>query len=175
LNNCILTEGSTGQLIIILDCDMLPEPCMARTVAPFFYKKLSTAAADVAADVAASSATGTPVLSAAASPAKRNPSQIESDIAPAAGTAAAATVSVASAAAAAADAAAAAAAAVLRAKRTAEFDLSVGLLQTPQAFYNLDSDDLLGQSYGFFYECVLSGWDGAGCTPCCGTGVTFSR
>jgi hypothetical protein len=40
LNNCILKEGSSGQLIIILDCDMLPEPCMARTVAPFFYHKL---------------------------------------------------------------------------------------------------------------------------------------
>jgi hypothetical protein len=129
LNNCILKAGSTGQLIIILDCDMLPEPCMARTVAPFFYKKLSTVA-DVAADMAAS--TATPVLSAAASPAKRNPSQIEGDIAPAAGTAAG--ISVASAAAAAVDAAATAAG---NAKRTAEFDMSVGLLQTPQTFYNL--------------------------------------
>jgi hypothetical protein len=44
-----------------------------------------------------------------------------------------------------------------------------------QAFYNLDSKDLLGQSYSFFYECQMSGWDGSGCTPCCGTGVTFNR
>eukprot|EP00611_Tribonema_gayanum_P009011 TRINITY_DN1871_c0_g1_i3.p2 TRINITY_DN1871_c0_g1~~TRINITY_DN1871_c0_g1_i3.p2 ORF type:complete len:234 (-),score=99.47 TRINITY_DN1871_c0_g1_i3:265-909(-) len=109
LNNVILEEGSTGQLIVILDCDMLPEPCMARTVAPFFYTK------------------------------PRRDVNVEGG------------------------------------RRRAEFDNTVGLLQTPQAFYNLDSKDLLGQSYAFFYECQLSGWDGAGCTPCCGTGVTFNR
>jgi hypothetical protein len=86
LNNCILNEGSNGQLIIILDCDMLPEPCMARTVAPFFFKKI--------------------------------PVGVRSD--PELG------------------------------RRKAELDLDTGLLQTPQAFYNLDSQDLLGQSYGFF-------------------------
>mmetsp|Transcript_4005 Transcript_4005/g.6109 ORF Transcript_4005/g.6109 Transcript_4005/m.6109 type:complete len:486 (+) Transcript_4005:1-1458(+) len=110
LNNVILNEGSTGQIIIILDCDMLPEPCMARTVAPFFYKKLPKRGMDSEAG-----------------------------------------------------------------RRKAEFDLDTGLLQTPQAFYNLDSQDLLGQSYAFFYECLMSGWDGTGCTPCCGTGVTFNR
>jgi cellulose synthase/poly-beta-1,6-N-acetylglucosamine synthase-like glycosyltransferase len=109
LNNCILNEGSTGQLIIVLDCDMLPEPCLARTVVPFFFKM------------------------------ETDNSDIERPIS------------------------------------KAVFDEKMGLLQTPQAFYNLDSNDLLGQSYSYFYECVISGWDGSGCTPCCGTGVTFSR
>jgi cellulose synthase/poly-beta-1,6-N-acetylglucosamine synthase-like glycosyltransferase len=119
LNNVILNEGSgmggfksSGQLLIVLDCDMIPEPCMARTVAPFFFKKLPA---------------GTPRLDEEGG------------------------------------------------RIAAELDPSVGLLQTPQAFYNLDTNDLLGQSYAFFYECQLSGWDGSGCTPCCGTGVTFSR
>ena len=39
LNNCIFNCESSGQLIIVLDCDMLPESCMARTVAPFFFKR----------------------------------------------------------------------------------------------------------------------------------------
>mmetsp|Transcript_6522 Transcript_6522/g.9832 ORF Transcript_6522/g.9832 Transcript_6522/m.9832 type:complete len:820 (+) Transcript_6522:118-2577(+) len=108
LNNAILNEGSEGQLIIILDCDMMPEPCMARTVAPFFFEKVP----------------------------HNDPEY---------------------------------------GRKKAQFDFSTGLLQTPQAFYNLDSNDLLGQSYAFFYECLMSGWDGTGCTPCCGTGVTFSR
>lgn len=116
LNNCILKEGSDGQLIIILDCDMMPEPCMARTVAPFFYKKL---------DLKDRNRLGV--------------DDVEGGVV------------------------------------KAEFDFSTGLLQTPQAFYNLDTNDLLGQSYAFFYECFMSGWDGSGCTPCCGTGVTFSR
>eukprot|EP00953_Heterococcus_sp_UTEX-ZZ885_P036137 18636-Heterococcus_DN1.PRE.1 len=94
LNNCILQEGSSGQLIIILDCDMLPEPCMARTVAPFFFKKLPL-------DAAGGERRG-PVdeggLDPAGKPAVR-----------------------------------------------AQLDMTVGLLQTPQAFYNLDSHDLLGQ------------------------------
>jgi cellulose synthase/poly-beta-1,6-N-acetylglucosamine synthase-like glycosyltransferase len=43
LNNAILDAGSNGQLIIVLDCDMLPEPSMARTVAPFFFKRRAAA------------------------------------------------------------------------------------------------------------------------------------
>jgi cellulose synthase/poly-beta-1,6-N-acetylglucosamine synthase-like glycosyltransferase len=113
LNNCILNCPSNGQLIIVLDCDMLPEPCMARTVAPFFFKRPEVTAS------------------------RRG--DVEGG------------------------------------KVKAEFDLETGLLQTPQAFYNLDTNDLLGQSYAFFYECLMSGWDGSGCTPCCGTGVTFNR
>jgi cellulose synthase/poly-beta-1,6-N-acetylglucosamine synthase-like glycosyltransferase len=122
LNNVILNVGSgmdgftsSGQLLIVLDCDMLPEPCMARVVAPFFFKKLP--------------------------PKAFRPNEDEESCAPI----------------------------------KAELDPTVGLLQTPQAFYNLDTNDLLGQSYAFFYECQMSGWDGSGCTPCCGTGVTFSR
>ena len=104
-------------LMLLLWCGrpllcLCAEPCMARTVAPFFFKKL---------------------------PRHASSSDVEGG------------------------------------KLRAEFDDSVGLLQTPQAFYNLDSHDLLGQSYGFFYECLMSGWDGTGCTPCCGTGVTFNR
>eukprot|EP00611_Tribonema_gayanum_P009013 TRINITY_DN1871_c0_g2_i3.p1 TRINITY_DN1871_c0_g2~~TRINITY_DN1871_c0_g2_i3.p1 ORF type:complete len:935 (-),score=375.26 TRINITY_DN1871_c0_g2_i3:718-3522(-) len=113
LNNCILGEGSCGQLIIVLDCDMLPEPCMARTVAPFFFTRPERAGGG-GGDVEGGKLKG-------------------------------------------------------------QFDNTTGLLQTPQAFYNLDTNDLLGQSYAFFYECLMSGWDGAGCTPCCGTGVTFNR
>jgi cellulose synthase/poly-beta-1,6-N-acetylglucosamine synthase-like glycosyltransferase len=119
LNNIILNTGSgmgeyrsSGQLLIVLDCDMIPEPCLARTVAPFFFKKLPK---------------GTPKFDEEGGRIK------------------------------------------------AELDPTVGLLQTPQAFYNLDTNDLLGQSYAFFYECQMTGWDGSGCTPCCGTGVTFSR
>ncbi|KAG5191580.1 nucleotide-diphospho-sugar transferase [Tribonema minus] len=119
LNNCILKEGSSGQLIIILDCDMLPEPCMARTVAPFFFKKL-------------------PLRDGRE---RQGPADLEDG----------------------------------RDVQRAQFDNETGLLQTPQAFYNLDTNDLLGQSYAFFYECLMSGWDGTSCTPCCGTGVTFNR
>mmetsp|Transcript_17935 Transcript_17935/g.26566 ORF Transcript_17935/g.26566 Transcript_17935/m.26566 type:complete len:892 (-) Transcript_17935:267-2942(-) len=123
LNNCILKEGSTGQLIIILDCDMLPEPCMARTVAPFFFKKLPMRNGKY----------------------ERFGPVDEVDVVKGS------------------------------LVERAEFDNETGLLQTPQAFYNLDSLDLLGQSYAYFYECQMSGWDGSGCTPCCGTGVTFNR
>jgi hypothetical protein len=199
LNNCILKAGSTGQLIIVLDCDMLPEKCMARTVAPFFYKRTSAvlqqqkqqqqAAANNTSSSAvraslfkskkavavhpnrrittsnASSATATSAVTSAGS--SQVPfNDIETGDAPTLLTTAT-TSTAASAAAASAGAGAALSGPV--------FDYSVGLLQTPQAFYNLDTHDLLGQSYSFFYECVISGWDGAGCTPCCGTGVTFSR
>ncbi len=112
LNNVILNEGSTGQLIMVLDCDMLPEPCFVRTIAPFFFKRIPE---------------GTPMYDEEGEP--------------------------------------------IRAK----LDPDMGLIQTPQAFYNIDRKDLLGQNYAFFYECVMSGWDGSGCTPCCGTGVVFAR
>ncbi len=112
LNNVILNEGSTGQLIMVLDCDMLPEPCFPRTIAPFFFKRLPV---------------GTPMYD-------KEGEHIR-----------------------------------------AQLDPEMGLIQTPQAFYNIDRKDLLGQNYGFFYECVMSGWDGSGCTPCCGTGVVFAR
>ncbi len=112
LNNVIMNEGSTGQIIMVLDCDMLPEPCFPRTIAPFFFKRLPE---------------GTPKFDEEGEP--------------------------------------------IRAK----LDPDMGLIQTPQAFYNIDRKDLLGQNYAFFYECVVSGWDGSGCTPCCGTGVVFAR
>ncbi len=112
LNNVILNEGSTGQLIMVLDCDMLPEPCFPRTIAPFFFNRLPE---------------GTPKYDEEGGPIR------------------------------------------------AQLDPDMGLIQTPQAFYNIDRKDLLGQNYAFFYECVMSGWDGSGCTPCCGTGVVFAR
>ncbi len=112
LNNVILNEGSTGQIIMVLDCDMLPEPCFPRTIAPFFFKRLPA---------------GTPKYDEEGEPIR------------------------------------------------AQLDPDMGLIQTPQAFYNIDRKDLLGQNYAFFYECVMSGWDGSGCTPCCGTGVVFAR
>jgi hypothetical protein len=235
LNNCILKAGSTGQLIIVLDCDMLPEKCMARTVAPFFYKRTSavlreaaeTAAETAAASTASTTATastactastktssrsskkrgravhpdlesglcdancsnanascsnGSASVTAVPSPQVANSSGSSGDIetgdVPTSSTdsstgSSTSSTTADSTIASAASAAAAAAAAV--AASGPVFDYSVGLLQSPQAFYNLDTHDLLGQSYTVFYECVLSGWDGAGCTPCCGTGVTFSR
>ncbi len=112
LNNVILNEESTGQLIMVLDCDMLPEPCFPRTIAPFFFNRLPE---------------GTPKYDEEGEPIR------------------------------------------------AQLDPDMGLIQTPQAFYNIDRKDLLGQNYAFFYECVMSGWDGSGCTPCCGTGVVFAR
>jgi hypothetical protein len=51
----------------------------------------------------------------------------------------------------------------------------VGLLQTPQDFWNVDSDDPLVHCARFFYGPMLQGRDGAGACPCCGTGVLFQR
>jgi hypothetical protein len=209
LNNCILNVGSTGQLIIVLDCDMLPEKCMARTVAPFFYKRTATVLreAEAAAEAAAAAAATATASAAAAATASKSSKQssravhpnsdsctcngscsnacatvtavpspldahcassivgdIETGDAPtsssgscsssatdstAATMAGADTAAGATAATTAADTADTAATAVSRAATATAgrpvFDTSVGLLQTPQAFYNLDSQDLLGQ------------------------------
>ncbi|CAM9747757.1 unnamed protein product [Chrysoparadoxa australica] len=135
LNNVILNQDgncpSNGDLISVLDCDMLPEPCFPRTVAPFFYKLVDDESdGEGGAEGIKTGKTTLSRTSTTSQPSKR---------------------------------------------KVAVFDHSVGLLQTPQAFYNLDRKDLLGQSYAFFYDCIMSGWDGCGCTPCCGTGVTFNR
>jgi hypothetical protein len=205
LNNCILNAGSTGQLIIVLDCDMLPEKCMARTVAPFFYKRTSAVLREAEAAAAATSVAATAAAAAAASKSSKKssravhqgsdsctcngscsnvcvtvtavPSPLEarcassivgdietgdaprtsttgncsssatdSTAATMAGADAAAGATAATTAADTADTATAAAAdAATAASGRPVFDSSVGLLQTPQAFYNLDSSDLLGQ------------------------------
>lgn len=49
------------------------------------------------------------------------------------------------------------------------------LLQTPQDFWNVDSDDPMVHCARFFYGPMLKGRDGAGACPCCGTGVLFKR
>jgi cellulose synthase/poly-beta-1,6-N-acetylglucosamine synthase-like glycosyltransferase len=51
----------------------------------------------------------------------------------------------------------------------------VGLLQTPQDFWNVDSEDPMVHCARFFYGPMLQGRDGAGACPCCGTGVIFPR
>lgn len=51
----------------------------------------------------------------------------------------------------------------------------VGLLQTPQDFWNVDSEDPMVHCARFFYGPMLQGRDGAGACPCCGTGVIFQR
>jgi hypothetical protein len=188
---------------------MLPEKCMARTVAPFFYKRTSAVLRE--AEAAAATATAATAASASKSSKKssravhpdsdrctcnsRNcngcvtvtavPSPLEahcsssisgdietgdtststtgscssSDIgstaadsaatttaAAAAVTAAATATTIAETADTAADTATTAGTAVSAAATSGPvFDNSVGLLQTPQAFYNLDSQDLLGQ------------------------------
>ena len=50
-----------------------------------------------------------------------------------------------------------------------------GLLQTPQDFWNVDSEDPMVHCARFFYGPMLQGRDGVGCCPCCGTGVLFKR
>jgi len=51
----------------------------------------------------------------------------------------------------------------------------IGLLQTPQDFWNVDSEDPMVHCARFFYGPMLQGRDGCGACPCCGTGVIFQR
>jgi len=54
-------------------------------------------------------------------------------------------------------------------------DENCAMVQTPQSFSNISTNDPLGQQYLTFYGPGLMGWDTAGSTPCCGTNVVFSR
>ncbi len=48
-------------------------------------------------------------------------------------------------------------------------------IQTPQDFWNVPPSDPMVHCARFFYGPMLQGRDGIGATPCCGTGVVFSR
>jgi cellulose synthase/poly-beta-1,6-N-acetylglucosamine synthase-like glycosyltransferase len=65
----------------------------------------------------------------------------------------------------------------LRARPDGEWEHKdfAALLQTPQDFWNVDKDDPMVHCARFFYGPMLMGRDGAGATPCCGTGVIFKR
>jgi cellulose synthase (UDP-forming) len=48
-------------------------------------------------------------------------------------------------------------------------------IQTPQDFWNVPPSDPMVHCARFFYGPMLQGRDGTDATPCCGTGVVFSR
>lgn len=92
-----------GDYVLLLDCDMIPEPDILNQLLPLFWEKSSTSGA-------------------------------------------------------------------LEKKDHCAF------VQSPQAFYNIDGKDWLGQHYLFFYHVVLKAYSGFSLgVPCCGTNVVFHR
>jgi len=52
---------------------------------------------------------------------------------------------------------------------------NMSFVQSPQSFSNIDSWDILGQQYIYFYQIILKSWHFWKCVPCCGTNVLFSK
>lgn len=100
LNNAILNCNTTGEYLVIFDCDMICDRSFLQALLPHFYH---------------------------------------------------------------------------RTERGHEIDESIAIVQSPQSFVGVPASDPLGQQYRYFYGPVMQGWDGAGCAPCCGTNVIFSR